>query len=200
MSKNAKHAFLSVGNVSNMAKKMRQPLLPTHASMSAWIAKYEDISAVDNEMESVGFMDVIDHLNAKFYSEFSYAPFTDILNKHQGGRYPKYYMANTLPSTQILSGRPSAVPSGIEDYRVEDYRNMDCFLEQDIKRTNGNFRYNNSIMKWESRLYKRNYDREDVQSTFRDVRELDNQIHGYNMGGVIGPNRYASAESDYYGF
>jgi hypothetical protein len=100
----------------------------------------------------------------------------------------------------MLSGRQTAVPSGIEDYRVEDYRNMDCFLEQDVKRTNANFRYNNAIMKWESRLYKRNYDREDAQSTFRDVRELDNQIHGYNMGGVLGANQYASAESEYYGF
>jgi len=168
--------------------------------MTQWVSKYGDISAVDGQMEAVGFMDMIDHLNEKFYDGFAKASFTSILNTQQGGKYPKYYIGTTLPSTQILSGRQTAVPSGIEDYRVEDYRNMDCFLEQDVKRTNANFRYDNSIMKWESRLYKRNYDREDVQSTFRDVRELDNQIHGYNMGGVIGPNQYASAESEYYAF
>jgi len=198
MAENVKHAFLSRGNVVAMANKLRQPLDPTAKKMYKWVNKYDKIEAVDQQLESVGFVDVMEFLNEKFYDEMGSLPFAEVLDSHQGGRYPKLYMVNTLPRTAAMLGRRAVFPSGVEGYGVEDYRAMDCFLEQDIKRTDGNFRYNNRLMKWESCLYARNYDRADAASTFRDIRELDNQIHGYDMSGVVRENPFTSSESAYY--
>lgn len=129
----------------------------------------------DYESVRMDYLEALEFANNEFIEE--YKPKEVEINTSAGQKFPKYYIAE-----------------GVENYNVEDFRHHDAKPLPNVMRSNANFRYGNVIKKWETNLYKRNYDRDEHAAGLGDIRELYNIDRGYNMEKIHGANEYASSD------
>lgn len=133
----------------------------------------------DYESVQMDYSEALDFANREFSKE--HKPKSYELDMSAGQKYPKYY-----------------IDEGVERYNVNDFRTHDAQRVQEVFRTNKNFRYNNKIKSWRTRMHTRNYDRDYHESGLGDIRELNTLERGYRMDKILGPNPYESAESTMY--
>ena len=130
----------------------------------------------DYESIQMDYSETLDFINNDFVKKHKNKGYE--LSMATGQAHPKYY-----------------IDEGVERYGVNDFRSHDAQSTQEVHRSNENFRYGNKIKRWETSLYKRNYDRAYHETGLRDIRELDTITRKYRMDKILGPNDYESSES-----
>lgn len=168
-----KHMFLSNNNVRDVTAFIGRNARP---EMTNW-SKRKDLD--DYESVQMDYSEALDFANNEFVKDHKRGGYT--LNMASGQDYPKYY-----------------IDEGVERYSVNDFRSHDAQFTQEVHRSSANFRYGNDIKKWETSLYKRNYDRVEHENGLRDIRELNTLQRGYRMGKIYGANDYESSDSIMY--
>jgi hypothetical protein len=133
----------------------------------------------DYESIRMNYMEVLNFVNIEFYKTHKIDDYE--INMSAGNKYPKYY-----------------IESGVEQYKVKDFRIHNTQQLQNVIRSDANFRYGNKIKKWESSLYKRHYDKYEHESGLGDTRELNTIERGYNMDEIYSKNPYESSDSVMY--
>lgn len=169
--------FLSKQNIKDISAYLGRD---STAEMVKWAKKK---SLDDYEYISMDFSETLDFTNKEFIKEHNSIKETYTLNMSMGQKYPKLF-----------------IQDGVEYYNVNDWRTHDAQTVQEVFRSNKNFRYNNEIKKWETSLYKRNYDRQFHSEGLRDTRELNTLVRGYKMDDIFEKNPYESSNSIMYNY
>lgn len=173
--------FLSNRNVSVVSKKLKYYALE---DMKKW-ARENNLD--DFESIQLDYSESLDYANKQFIKTK-----TDVLDK------VTRELSFSETSRPLAEGKyPKAfIPDGTFDHTAVDFRNKDAYYEQEVFRTNANFRYNNKFKSWQTHLHTRQYDR-DSEMGRKDTRSLETLVRGYNMDNIFSPNPY---EDKYYNY
>lgn len=173
--------FLSSRNVSWVSKKLKYDALE---DMKKWAGENE---LDDFESIWMDYSEALDYANKQFIKTK-----TNVLD-----RVTRELSFRETSRPRVERKYPKAfIPGGTFGYTVTDFRNKDAYYEQEVFRTNANFRYNNKIKSWQTHLHTRHYDR-DSEIGRKDTRSLETLVRGYNMDNIFSPNPY---EDKYYNY
>ena len=173
--------FLGRRNVSWVSNKLGYNALE---DMKKW-AQENDLD--DFESIQMDYSEALDYANKQFMKTK-----TEVLDQVTR----ELYMTGTS-RPEVERKYPKAwIPEGTFNYTVADWRNKDAYVEQEVFRTNANFRYKNKIKSWQTHLHTRHFDR-DPEMGRKDTRSLETLVRGYDMEAIHGPNPYRDKYYDY---
>ena len=159
--------FLSRRNVEYLSGKIGRN---ASLDMKNWTKSHnlDDYESVTNNPNVT-----VSAINTEFIKK--YKKHTTDTSYAMGQKYPKYQVSDN-----------------VSGYYVDDFRKHDAYFTQEVMISNSNFRYGNRIKKWESGLYKRNYDHTEHELGLGDIAERETLQRGYIMNDVRGHNKFES--------
>ena len=173
--------FLSRRNVLWISKKLGYNALN---DMKKW---GEENHLDDFESIQMNHSEALDYANKQFIKTK-----TEVLDKVT----KELATRGTSRPTEETKYPKAWIPNGTLGYTTNDFRNIDAYYEQEVFRTNADFRYNNKIKSWQTHLHTRHVDR-DPEIGRKDTRSLETLVRGYNMDNILGPNPYRDKYYDY---
>lgn len=172
--------FLGIQNASWMSHRLGYNALK---DMKKW-AKENDLD--DFESMQMDYSEALDYANKQFIKTKE-----EVLDKVTKG------LAEETFRPDKETKYPKAwIPGGTFGYTTADWRNKDAYYEQEVFRTNKNFRYSNKIKSWQTHLHTRHVDR-DPDIGRKDTRSLETLVRGYTMDNIWADSPYRDKYYDY---